>query len=116
MRQFQQHPAHLLSVHSRWESDRQPLTADLRFHLLFQMTTAFHQCVCGSRRGWKYWSVLSPCRSDFRQLFKPPSRCTIDPAVAPPPTPVAHLLTELSRPSPAANRRAILVTINVSFP
>jgi hypothetical protein len=41
MRQLQQHRAHPLSIHSRWESDRRSLTADLRFHLLFQMITAF---------------------------------------------------------------------------
>ena len=39
----------------------------------------------------------------------------MDTAVAPSPTAVAHLLTELWRTSPAANSPGILVSINIGF-
>src|SRR5712691_6837639 len=53
-------------------------------------------------------------RSESR-LFNPRNRCTIDTAVAPSPTAIAHLLTELWRTSPAANSPGILVSINIGL-
>src|SRR5579863_676433 len=43
------------------------------------------------------------------------NRCTMDTAVAPSPTAVAHLLTELWRTSPAANSPGIVVSINIGL-